>query len=51
MGVNDRGQVVGYLNQIQRGRITSIGVIGRNDLLIDELIPRLLRVCGALPLW
>jgi len=36
MGVNDRGQVVGYLNQIQMGRVTGIGVIGKNGLLIHS---------------
>jgi epoxyqueuosine reductase QueG len=34
MDVNDRGQVVGYLNQIEMGRVTGIGAIGRNGLLI-----------------
>jgi epoxyqueuosine reductase len=36
MGVNDRGQVVGYLNQIQMGRVAGIGVIGKNGLLIHS---------------
>ncbi len=36
MGVNRRGQVVGYLNQIQMGRVTGIGVIGKNSLLIHS---------------
>jgi len=36
MGVGDRGQVVGYLNQIQMGRVTGIGVIGNNGLLIHS---------------
>lgn len=36
MGVNDRGQVVGYLNQIQMGRVTGIGVIGKNGLLVHS---------------
>jgi epoxyqueuosine reductase QueG len=36
MGVNDRGQVVGYLNQIQMGRATGIGVVGKNGLLIHS---------------
>jgi epoxyqueuosine reductase QueG len=36
MGVNDRGQVVGYLNQIQMGRVTGIGVVGKNGLLIHS---------------
>jgi ferredoxin len=36
MGVNERGQVVGYLNQIQMGRATGIGVMGKNGLLIHS---------------
>jgi epoxyqueuosine reductase QueG len=36
MGVNERGQVVGYLNQIQMGRVTGMGVIGKNGLLIHS---------------
>jgi epoxyqueuosine reductase len=36
MSVNDRGQVVGYLNQIQMGRVTGIGVVGKNGLLIHS---------------
>ena len=36
MGVNKGGQVVGYLNQIQIGRVTGIGVIGKNGLLIHS---------------
>ena len=36
MDVNDRGQVVGYLNQIQMGRATGIGVTGKNGLLLHS---------------
>jgi epoxyqueuosine reductase QueG len=36
MGVNGRGQVVGYLNQIQMGSLTGIGVVGKNGLLIHS---------------
>jgi epoxyqueuosine reductase QueG len=36
MGVNERGQVVGYLNQIRMGEVTGIGVIGKNGLLIHS---------------
>lgn len=36
MGVNERGQVVGYLSQIQMGRVTGIGVIGKNGLLLNS---------------
>jgi epoxyqueuosine reductase QueG len=34
LGVGDRGQVVGYLNQIRMGEATGIGIIGKNGLLI-----------------
>ncbi len=36
MGVNNRGQVVGYLNQIQMGSVARIGVIGKNGLLLNS---------------
>jgi epoxyqueuosine reductase QueG len=36
MGINDKGEVVGYLNQIRMGEVTGIGVIGRNGLLIHS---------------
>jgi epoxyqueuosine reductase QueG len=36
MGVNRRGQVEGYLNQIQMGRVTGIGTMGRNGLLLHS---------------
>ena len=36
MGVNQRGQVEGYLNQIQMGSATGIGVVGRNGLLLHS---------------
>jgi epoxyqueuosine reductase QueG len=36
MGVNDRGQVEGYLNQIQMGWATGMGVVGKNGLLIHS---------------
>jgi epoxyqueuosine reductase QueG len=34
MGLNEKGEVVGYLNQIRMGEVTGIGVIGRNGLLL-----------------
>jgi epoxyqueuosine reductase QueG len=34
MGINEKGEVVGYLNQIRMGEVTGIGVIGKNGLLI-----------------
>ncbi|MGD8456391.1 MAG: 4Fe-4S double cluster binding domain-containing protein [Anaerolineales bacterium] len=36
MGINERGEVVGYLNQIKMGEVTGIGIIGRNGLLIHS---------------
>ena len=36
MGVNEKGVVVGYLNQIRMGEATGIGVIGKNGLLIHS---------------
>jgi epoxyqueuosine reductase QueG len=36
MGVNGRGQVEGYLNQIEMARVTGIGVVGKNGLLIHS---------------
>ena len=36
LGINDKGEVVGYLNQIRMGEVTGIGVIGRNGLLIHS---------------
>lgn len=36
MGMNKKGDVVGYLNQIRMGEVTGIGVIGKNGLLIHS---------------
>jgi len=36
MGMNDRGEVVGYLNQIRMGQVTGIGVVGKNGLLVHS---------------
>jgi epoxyqueuosine reductase QueG len=36
MGINKKGDVDGYLNQIGMGEATGIGVIGRNGLLIHS---------------
>ena len=36
MEINSRGDVAGYLNQIQMGAAAGIGVIGRNGLLIHS---------------
>ena len=36
LGVNEKGTVVGYLNQIRMAEIVGIGVIGKNGLLINS---------------
>ena len=36
LGMNQRGTVVGYVNQIRMGELTGIGIIGRNGLLINS---------------
>lgn len=36
LGINEKGEVVGYLNQIRMGEVTGIGVIGKNGLLIHS---------------
>ena len=36
LGVNEKGEVVGYLNQIRMGEVTKIGVIGKNGLLLHS---------------
>jgi epoxyqueuosine reductase QueG len=56
MGVNNRGQVEGYLNQIQMGRATGIGIIGKNGLLIHSQFGARLMLGGVvttaeLPNW
>jgi epoxyqueuosine reductase QueG len=36
MGINNKGDVAGYLNQIRMGEVTGIGIIGKNGLLIHS---------------
>jgi epoxyqueuosine reductase len=36
LGMNRKGVVVGYLNQIRMGEATGIGVVGRNGLLLHS---------------
>jgi epoxyqueuosine reductase QueG len=36
LGMDDKGTVVGYLNQIRMGEVTGIGVTGKNGLLINS---------------
>jgi epoxyqueuosine reductase QueG len=48
MGVNSRGAVVGYLNQIRMGEVTGIGVIGKNSLLLNSRFGSRLMLGGVL---
>jgi epoxyqueuosine reductase QueG len=36
MGINEKGEVVGYLNQLRMGEVTGIGIIGKNGLLLHS---------------
>ncbi len=36
LGMNPKGVVVGYINQIRMGEVTGIGVIGKNGLLLNS---------------
>ena len=36
LGISERGEVVGYLNQLRMGEVTGIGIIGKNGLLIHS---------------
>ncbi|MEJ2209964.1 MAG: 4Fe-4S double cluster binding domain-containing protein [Anaerolineae bacterium] len=56
MDVNGRGQVTGYLNQIQMGRATGIGIVGKNGLLLHSRYGARLMLGGVittaqLPAW
>jgi epoxyqueuosine reductase QueG len=56
MSVNQRGQVVGYLNQIEMGQVTGIGVRGKNGLLLHSRYGSRLMLGGVvttadLPRW
>jgi epoxyqueuosine reductase QueG len=48
LGVNEKGVVVGYLNQIRMGEATGIGVIGRNGLLLNSRFGSRLMLGGVL---
>jgi epoxyqueuosine reductase QueG len=48
LGVNEKGRVVGYLNQIRMGEVTGIGVIGRNGLLLNSRFGARLMLGGVL---
>jgi epoxyqueuosine reductase len=48
LGVNEKGAVAGYLNQIRMGEVTGIGVIGRNGLLLHSRYGARLMLGGIL---
>ena len=48
LGVNEKGTVVGILNQIRMAEITGIGVIGKNGLLIHSRYGSRLMLGGLL---
>ena len=48
LGVNQRGTVVGYLNQMRMAEITGIGVIGKNGLLMHSRYGSRLMLGGLL---
>jgi epoxyqueuosine reductase len=47
-GINKKGAVVGYLNQIRMGAVTGIGVIGKNGLLLHSRYGARLMLGGIL---
>jgi epoxyqueuosine reductase QueG len=48
LDLNEKGSVVGYLNQIRMGEITGIGVIGKNGLLLNSYFGSRLMLGGLL---
>ena len=48
LGVNKKGVVVSYLNQIRMGEVTGIGVIGKNGLLLNASFGSRLMLGGVL---
>jgi len=48
LGMNEKGVVVGYLNQIRMGAVTGIGVIGKNGLLLNSRFGSRLMLGGIL---
>jgi epoxyqueuosine reductase QueG len=48
LGMNEKGTVVGYINQIRMGEVTGIGAIGRNGLLINSRFGSRLMLGGVL---
>jgi len=48
LGVNEKGTVVGYVNQLKMAEITGIGIIGKNGLLIHSRYGSRLMLGGLL---
>jgi epoxyqueuosine reductase len=48
LGVNERGVVVGYVNQIRMGEVTGIGTVGRNGLLLHPRFGSRLMLGGVI---
>jgi len=48
LDMNEKGTVVGYLNQIRMGEVTGIGVIGKNGLLLNSRFGSRLMLGGVL---
>jgi epoxyqueuosine reductase QueG len=48
LGMNEKGIVVGYLNQIRMGKVTGIGAIGKNGLLVNSRYGSRLMLGGVL---
>ncbi len=48
LDMNQKGTVVGYLNQIRMGEVTGIGVIGKNGLLLNSRFGSRLMLGGVL---
>ncbi|MBN2386769.1 MAG: hypothetical protein JXB85_07085 [Anaerolineales bacterium] len=48
LGMDHKGMIVGYLNQVRMGEVTGIGVIGRNGLLLNSRYGSRLMLGGVL---
>ena len=48
LGMNQKGIIVGYLNQIRMGEVTGIGVVGKNGLLLNSRFGSRLMLGGVL---
>ncbi|MBN1873664.1 MAG: hypothetical protein JXA33_05500 [Anaerolineae bacterium] len=48
LGMNKKGVIVGYLNQIRMGEVTGIGIIGKNGLLLHSQYGARLMLGGLL---